>query len=163
MAHVIKGVIDGNGRRIAIAVARYNETVATKLLDGALGALARHGTDENDITVVWVPGSFELPLTCRWLAEQDFDAVLALGTVIRGATSHYEHICNQAARGILDTSLDTSVPIVFGVLTCETLDQALERTSSNAGNKGAEVAEAALEMAAVKTALADRGPAPNQD
>ena len=159
MAQVIKGEADGAGRRIAIAVARYNELVSKKLLDGALGALTHHGTAEDDITVVWVPGAFELPMTCRWLADQGYDAILALGTVIRGATSHYEHICTQAARGVLDTSLQTSVPIAFGVLTCETLDQALERTGNDAGgNKGAEVARAALEMVAVKSALT-AGPA----
>jgi len=157
MAQVIKGVVDGKGHRVAIAVARYNELVSSKLLTGAIETLERHGVSAEDITVVWVPGSFELPVTCRWLADQGHDAVLALGTVIRGATSHYEHICTQAARGVMDTSLATSIPVIFGVLTCETLDQALERTGSGDSNKGAEAAATALEMLAVKRAIAGDG------
>lgn len=155
MVNVIQADLAGAGRRFAVAVARFNELVSSKLLDAALETLSRHGAHDDDVTVVWVPGSFELPVTCRWLADSgSYDAVIALGTVIRGATHHYEHICNQAARGILDTALATSVPVIFGVLTCDTLDLALERTGSS-GNKGAEAAEAALEMAAVRHALAD--------
>lgn len=156
MASVIKGNMSGQGRRFAIAVARFNELVSGKLLEGALDALSRHGTRETDITVVWVPGAFELPLTCRWLAQSGrFDAVVALGAVIRGATDHYTHICVQAARGIMEAGLASSVPVVFGVLTCETLDQALERAGSKSGNKGADAARAALEMASVKQSVGE--------
>jgi 6,7-dimethyl-8-ribityllumazine synthase len=158
MASVIKGSMSGQGRRFAIAVARFNELVSGKLLEGALDALARHGTRESDITVVWVPGAFELPLTCRWLAQSGrFDAVIALGAVIRGGTDHYTHICTQAARGIMDAGIATSVPVVFGVLTCDTLDQALERAGSKAGNKAADAARAALEMASIKQATLETG------
>ena len=151
MVQVIETSPSGAGKRIAIAVSRFNEVVSARLLQGATRALLSQGTAESDIIVVWVPGSFELPLTCKWLADSgEFDAVVALGNVIRGATSHYEHVCNQAARGILDTGLATSVPIAFGVLTCETLDQALQRAGSTSGNKGADVAMAALEMISVK-------------
>ncbi len=154
MVGVIKGDLSGAGRRFGIAVARFNELICSKLLDGAVDALTRHGVNEDDITVVWVPGAFELPQTCRWLAESGkVDGVIALGAVIRGATGHYDHVCNQAARGVLDAGVSTSVPVAFGVLTCDTLDQALERAGSKAGNKGADAALAALEMAAVRRGL----------
>jgi 6,7-dimethyl-8-ribityllumazine synthase len=156
MAREIKGAVSGANRRVAIAVGRFNQLVSERLLSGAVDALTRYGVRADDIQVVWVPGSYELPLACRWLAESGrFDAVLALGAVIRGATSHYDHVCAQAARGILDASLATSVPIAFGVLTCDTLEQALERAGGKAGNKGADAAAAALEMVALRGALRD--------
>ncbi len=155
MAEVLKGSIDGKGRRIAIAVGRFNDLINDRLVAGAQDALIRHGVADEDIQIAWVPGAFELPLTARWLAESGkFDAVLALGTVIRGATTHYDYVCNQAARGILDAAVSNSIPVAFGVLTCETLDQALERAGSKAGNKGADAAMAALEMIGVKDAIA---------
>ena len=156
MVNVIQADRTGAGRRFAVAVARFNELVSGKLLEAALETLARNGARDDDVTVVWVPGSFELPITCRWLAESgEYDAVIALGSVIRGATHHYEHICTQAARGLLDVALATSVPVIFGVLTCDTLDLALERTGRS-GNKGTEAAEAALEMAGVRSTLSSR-------
>lgn len=154
MPQVIQGKLDGAGRRFAIAVARFNSLVTERLLDGAVDALTRHGVADDDITVVWVPGAYELPLACRWLAEsKDHDAVVALGTVIRGATPHFDYVCAQAARGVLDASTSTGKPVAFGVLTTETLDQALERAGSKAGNKGSEAAMTALEMLQVRAAL----------
>ncbi len=151
----IKAEPAGRGRRVAIAVARFNDMVTERLLRGARDALASHGTSDGDVTVVWVPGSFELPLACRWLAESGrFDAVVALGAVIRGDTAHYEHVCAQAARGVLDAALATSVPVGFGVLTCDTLDQAMARAGGAEGNKGADAVLAAIEMAAVKERIA---------
>ena len=157
MAKVIQADLSGEGRRFAIAVGRFNELISNKLLDAALATLTEHAVRDDDVTVVWVPGSFELPLTCRWLADSgQYDAVIALGSVIKGGTHHYEHICNQAARGLLDSGLATSVPVIFGVLTCDTLDLALERTGSSS-NKGVEAAEAALEMAALRQQLGGTG------
>ncbi len=153
MVQTIQGTLDGNGRKFAIAIARFNSLVTDRLRDGAIDALTRHGVAADDIRVVWVPGAFELPVVCRWLADTDADAVIALGAVIRGSTTHYDHVCNQAARGILDASVQSGKPVSFGVLTCETLEQALERAGSKAGNKGADAALAALEMLAVKSAL----------
>ena len=154
MVETIQGALAGQGRRFGIAVARFNDLVSNRLLDGAVGALTRQGVADSDISVAWVPGAFELGLTCRWMAESGrFDAVIALGVVIRGGTAHFDYVCSQAARGVLDASMATSVPVTFGVLTCDTLDQALERAGSKGGNKGADAAMAALEMAALRSAL----------
>jgi len=143
------------GLRVAIAVSRYNEAVTRRLLDGATQSLARDGIGEQDVVAVWVPGAFELPIACQWLAETgNYDAVIALGAVIRVDTSHYDYVCEQAARGILDVSLSTSVPVAFGVLTCENQQQAEDRAGGRAGNKGAEAARAALEMVALRRAIA---------
>jgi 6,7-dimethyl-8-ribityllumazine synthase len=154
MVHVLKAQTNGAGLAIAIVVARFNDLVTDRLLSGATDLLERSGVRSDAITVVRVPGAFELPLACRWLAQSGrFDAVLALGAVIRGSTDHYDHVCNQASRGILDAGIATSVPVAFGLLTCDTLEQALERAGSKAGNKGADAAAAALEMAALKPLL----------
>ena len=143
----IHGHLDGKGKRFAIALTRFNDLITERLLAGAIDAVAQQGVDEASITVVRVPGAFELPLTCRWLADSgDHDAVIALGAVIRGATTHYDHVCGQAARGVLDAGVSSGRPVSFGVLTCETQDQALERAGSKAGNKGWDAALAALEM-----------------
>lgn len=156
MVREIKSAVTGTGRRVAIAVGRFNQRVSELLLTGAVDALVGQGTRPDDIAVVWVPGSFELPLSCRWLAESGkFDAVIALGSVIRGATSHYDYVCDQAARGILDASVSTSVPVAFGVLTCDNLDQALERAGGKRGNKGADAALTALEMVGLRAELRD--------
>jgi len=144
---VLEGQPNGSGRQIAIAVSRFNELVTERLLEGARSTLERQGVSGDSIVVAWTPGAFELPWTCRMLAESGrFSAVIALGAVIRGATPHFDHVCTQAARGVLDVSLATKTPVLFGVLTCDNLEQALERAGSDAGNKGAECAMAALEM-----------------
>lgn len=154
MGKVIKGRIDGSGKRCAIVVGRFNDLVTDRLLHGAEATLVQLGVAADAIDVVWVPGAFELPLACRWLAETGkYDAIVAVGAVIRGATSHFDHVCNQSARGILDAGVATGVPIGFGLLTCETLEQALERAGSKGGNKGSDAALAALEMLAVRSAI----------
>jgi len=155
MTQVLSGRPLGDGLRVAIAVARFNELVTDRLLAGAVATLERHGVPKDHIAVVQVPGAFELPLVCSWLTAEH-DAVIALGAVIRGATSHYDYVCSQTAAGIAKISLDTQTPVIFGVLTCDTLEQALERAGSKAGNKGADAAAAALEMADLRRRLAPR-------
>ncbi|MGI8758749.1 MAG: 6,7-dimethyl-8-ribityllumazine synthase [Acidimicrobiales bacterium] len=142
------GMVRGEGLRVAIACGRFNDLVTERLVAGARDGLVRHGVDEASITVAWAPGAFELPLVAQRLAASgDFDAVIAVGAVIRGATGHYEHVAGQCAAGIQRVALDTGVPLAFAVLTTDTLDQALERAGAKAGNKGYEAAETALEMA----------------
>jgi len=138
--------LDGSGLSIAVAVARFNDAITSRLLNGALDAVRRHGVSEHD--VYWVPGSFELPVAAKHLAEGGrFDAVVCLGAVIRHETDHYLHIATQAAAGIQRVTLDSSVPCTFGVLTCDNDEQALARSGGNRGNKGFEAVESASEMA----------------
>jgi 6,7-dimethyl-8-ribityllumazine synthase len=138
----------GKGLAIGIAVARWNDFITERLLSGALDTLSRYGVADDDVTVVWAPGSWELPLVCKRLASSgSVDAVIALGAVIRGATGHYEHVAGQCAAGLQRAALDTGVPVVFGVLTTETIEQAIERAGTKAGNKGSEAAVTAIEMA----------------
>ncbi len=142
------GHLRGDGLRVAIACGRFNDLITERLLAGARDGLIRHGVDEASITEVWVPGAFELPLVAKRLASSgEFDAVICLGAVIRGATGHYEHVAGQCAAGIQRAQLDTGVPVVFGVLTTDTIEQAIERAGTKAGNKGYESAETAIEMA----------------
>jgi 6,7-dimethyl-8-ribityllumazine synthase len=141
------GALRGEGVRVAIACGRFNDLITERLLSGARDGLLRHGVDQASITEAWVPGAFELPLAASRLASSgEYDAVICLGAVIRGATGHYEHVAGQCAAGIARVALDTGVPVVFGVLTTETIEQALERAGTKAGNKGYESAETALEM-----------------
>jgi len=143
---VIKGHFNGDGLRIAIVISHWNEFITKPLLDGALDNLQRHGVHDRDIMVLWVPGSFELPLACRKVAERGtVDAVIALGAVIRGATSHYEYVAGNAASGVAQAAMHTGVPCIFGVLTTDTIEQAIERAGTKAGNKGAEAAQTAIE------------------
>lgn len=145
-----EGSFDARGRRFAIVVARFNELVTERLLDGALAALRRHGVDERDIEVVWVPGAFELPLVTRRLAGSgQFEAVITLGAVIRGETPHFDYVAGEAAAGIQRAAVETGVPCIFGVLTTDTLDQATERAGGKHGNKGWDAATAAMEMASL--------------
>jgi 6,7-dimethyl-8-ribityllumazine synthase len=142
-----EGRLRGDGMRVAVACSRFNDLITERLLAGARDGLTRLGVDEGSITVAWVPGAFELPLVALQLARSgDFDAVIALGAVIRGATGHYEHVAGQCAAGIQRAQLDTGVPVVFGVLTTETIEQAIERAGTKAGNKGFESAHTAVEM-----------------
>ncbi|CAN5722300.1 6,7-dimethyl-8-ribityllumazine synthase [soil metagenome] len=141
------GHVRGEGVRVGLVCARFNDLVTDRLLAGARDGLVRHGVDEASITVVWAPGAVELPLVAQRLATSgEVDAVIALGAVIRGYTDHHEHVGGQCAAGLQRVALDTGVPVAFGVLTTHTLDQALERAGSKAGNKGYEAAETALEM-----------------
>ncbi len=133
--------------RVAIAASRFNDLITDRLVAGARDSLVRHGIEEASITLVWVPGAFELPLVAqRLVASGDHDAVVCVGAVVRGSTDHYEHVCAQAASGILRVSLDTGVPVVFGVLTTDTTEAALDRAGGKLGNKGFEAAATAIEM-----------------
>ncbi len=146
-ANQYSGNLRGEGVRVAIACGRFNDLITERLLAGARDGLLRHGVDEASITEAWVPGAFELPLAASRLASSgEYDAVICLGAVIRGDTGHYEHVAGQCAAGIQRAQLDTGVPVVFGVLTTDTLEDALERAGGSLGNKGYEAAEAGLEM-----------------
>jgi len=141
----IDGRSDGTGLRVALVAARFNDLIVDRLLDGALLALRSHGVRDEDLIAVRVPGAVELPLLAQALADRDdVDAVVALGCVIRGATSHYDHVCSMVASGIARIALDASKPVIFGVLTTETLEQAFDRAGGKLGNKGAEAAVAAI-------------------
>lgn len=147
MVQVKEGKLIGSGIKVGIVVARFNEFICSRLLGGAYDALKRHGVADDDITTAWVPGSFEIPLIAQKMAESGkYDAVICLGAVIRGATSHYDLVCNEAAKGIAQTSLKTGVPVLFGVITTENIEQAIERAGTKAGNKGFDVATSAIEM-----------------
>ncbi len=142
-----EGRLRGDGMRVAIAASRFNDLITDRLVAGARDSLVRHGIEEASITLVWVPGAFELPLVAqRLVASGDHDAVVCVGAVVRGSTDHYEHVCAQAASGILRVSLDTGVPVVFGVLTTDTPEAALDRAGGKLGNKGFEAAATAIEM-----------------
>jgi 6,7-dimethyl-8-ribityllumazine synthase len=148
MANYIEGNLSGAGKKFGIVVARFNSFLSEKLLEGALDALVRSGADGEDIDVVRVPGAFEIPLVAKKLAEsQKYNAVIVLGVVIRGATPHFDVVVNEVSKGTAQVGLDTGVPVLFGVLTTETIEQAIERSGTKAGNKGADVAMAAIEMA----------------
>lgn len=150
MPKFIDSDLRGEGRRFAIVVGRFNSFITSKLLDGALDGLKRHGVAEDDVTVAHVPGAFEVPMAARRLAAGGgFHAVIGLGAVIRGATPHFDYICAEAARGIARVSVDTGVPAVFGVLTTDTVEQAVERAGTKSGNKGFDAAMSALEMASL--------------
>ena len=147
MVQVKEGKLIGSGIKVGIVVARFNEFICSRLLGGAYDALKRHGVADDDITTAWVPGSFEIPLIAQKMAESGkYDAVICLGAVIRGATSHYDLVCNEAAKGIAQASLKTGVPVLFGVITTENIEQAIERAGTKAGNKGYDCALSAIEM-----------------
>jgi 6,7-dimethyl-8-ribityllumazine synthase len=151
----------GPGIKVAVVVSRFNELVGKNLLDGALDALRRHGVSEDNVTLVRVPGAFEIPLVAQELAKtNNFDAIVCLGAVIRGATSHYEYVAGQMAAGIAQVSLSTGVPIGFGVLTTETLEQAVDRAGAKAGNKGTDCVLAVLEMVDLLRKIRNETPAP---
>lgn len=151
----LEAPIDGKGLRVAIIVARWNGFITRKLLEGARSALGESGVASADITIAWVPGSFEVPLAAKWAAASGkHDAVIGLGCVIRGDTAHFDYVAGGAATGIGDVGLQTGVPVVFGVLTVETVEQAVERTGGKEGHKGEEAARTAIEMANLKRLLA---------
>lgn len=135
------------GMKVAIVASRFNEIIVRKLLDGAVDGLIRHGVKDEDITAVWVPGAFEIPVIADKLASSGkFDAVIAVGAVIRGATSHYDYVCNEVSKGIAQVGLKNGIPVLFGVITTENIEQAIERAGSKAGNKGYDCALSAVEM-----------------
>lgn len=145
--HTFEGKLVSQNIRVGIVAARFNEFIVNKLVGGAMDALLRHDVREEDIDLAWVPGAFEIPLIAKKMAVSGkYDAVICLGAVIRGATSHYDLVCNEAAKGIAHVSLDSGVPVLFGVVTTENIEQAIERAGSKAGNKGYDSAMAAIEM-----------------
>ena len=145
---IYEGKVNGRGLKFAIVVSRFNEFITSKLLGGALDTLKRHETKEEDIDIVWVPGAFEIPLLAKTLASSGkYDAVLCLGAVIRGSTTHYDYVCNEVSKGVAQVSLNTGVPTIFGVVTTENIEQAIERAGTKAGNKGSDAAVSAMEMA----------------
>lgn len=147
MMKTLEGNLVSKGIKVGIVAARFNEFITSKLLGGARDGLLRHNVREEDIHVAWVPGAFEIPLVAAKMAKSGkYDAVICLGAVIRGATSHYDYVCNEVSKGIATVSLDSGVPVLFGVLTTENLEQAIERAGSKAGNKGYDCALSAIEM-----------------
>jgi 6,7-dimethyl-8-ribityllumazine synthase len=157
MARIIEGDYNAAGIRIAIVVSRFNSFITSKLLEGAIDCVVRHGGKDDDCTVVWVPGAFEIPATARRLASSgQYDAVVCLGCVIRGGTDHYEYVAGEAAKGIGHAAFESSVPVIFGVLTVESIEQAIERAGTKMGNKGADAALSAIEMVNLNRTL-DRG------
>jgi 6,7-dimethyl-8-ribityllumazine synthase len=145
---IIEGELQAKGLKIGIIMSRFNDFITNKLLDGARDALLRHGAKEEDIDVIKVPGSFEIPMVAKKLAEKGaYHAIICLGTVIRGATPHFEYIAAEVSKGIAHASVETGVPIAFGVITCDTIEQAVERAGTKSGNKGWDAANTAIEMA----------------
>ncbi len=145
--NVLEGKLIAEGMKVGIVCSRFNEFITSKLLSGAQDGLLRHGVKDEDIDVAWVPGAFEIPLTAKKMAESGrYDAVLTLGAVIKGATDHYTYVSSEMTKGIAQVSLDTGVPVLFGVLTTDTIEQAIERAGTKAGNKGYDVALSAIEM-----------------
>jgi 6,7-dimethyl-8-ribityllumazine synthase len=154
MPTIIQGSLDARGGRFGIVVSRFNAFISDRLLAGALDGLERSGADRDQIAVVWVPGSFEIPLTARRLAEsRRYDAVICLGALLRGDTPHFDHISAAVTRGISAAGLETGIPVIYGVLTCNTVEQAIERAGLKSGNKGFEAAMAAIEMVQVMRQL----------
>ena len=148
MVKKIEGQLDAKGLKISLVVSRFNEFVSTKLLEGALDCLRRHGINEEDIRIIWVPGSFEIPFVAKKIAlKKEDDAIIALGAVIRGSTDHYKFVASEMAKGIAATSLETGIPVILGVLTTDTIEQALERAGTKMGNKGFDAALSAIELA----------------
>ncbi|WP_316568243.1 6,7-dimethyl-8-ribityllumazine synthase [Neobacillus sp. YIM B06451] len=148
MNKVYEGNLIGTGLKIGIVAGRFNEFITDKLLGGALDALKRHGVNETDVDVAWVPGAFEIPLIAQKLAKGGkYDAVITLGAVIRGSTPHFDYVCKEVAKGVGNTALSSGIPVIFGVLTVDSIEQAIERAGTKAGNKGWEAASSAIEMA----------------
>ncbi len=144
---LLEGNLIAKGIKVGIVVGRFNEFIGSKLLSGAIDALKRHGMDEADISVAWVPGAFEIPLIAKKMAKSgNYDAVICLGVVIRGATAHFEYVSAEVSKGIAAVGLDAEIPVVFGVLTVDTIEQAIERAGTKAGNKGSEAAVTAIDM-----------------
>ncbi|MCC8160798.1 MAG: 6,7-dimethyl-8-ribityllumazine synthase [Oscillospiraceae bacterium] len=144
---VLEGKLVAQGAKIGLVASRFNEFIVSKLISGAVDGLVRHDVNEDDITLAWVPGAFEIPVTAQKMAESGkYDAVICLGAVIRGATSHYDYVCNEVSKGIATVSLKTGVPVLFGIVTTENIEQAIERAGTKAGNKGYDCALSAIEM-----------------
>ncbi len=144
---ILEGKLVAENMKIGIVVGRFNEFIGSKLLSGAMDGLIRHGVKEEDVDVAWVPGAFEIPLICKKMAESGrYDAIIALGAVIKGSTSHYDYVCAEVSKGIAQISLSAGIPVMFGVLTTDTIQQAIERAGTKSGNKGYDCALSAIEM-----------------
>jgi len=147
MANVYKGTLNAKGKKFVIVVSRFNEFISNKLLSGAVDCIERHEGNSDDISVVWVPGSFEIPITARKLAaKKEYDSVICLGAIIRGATPHFDYIASEVSKGIASAGMETGVPVIFGVITADSIEQAIERAGTKAGNKGWDAALSAIEM-----------------
>lgn len=148
MANILEGNLIAEGLKFGIVVARFNEFITSKLLSGALDGLKRHGASDADIDIAWVPGAYEIPMIAQKMAKSSkYDAVICLGAVIRGSTTHYDYVCNEVAKGVAQVGLQSGVPVIFGVVTTENIEQAIERAGTKAGNKGYDGALSAIEMA----------------
>ena len=144
---VYEGKVIGSGIKVGLVASRFNEFIVSKLVSGAIDGLVRHGVDDDDISLMWVPGAFEIPVMAKKMAESGkFDAVICLGAVIRGATSHYDYVCNEVSKGVAQVGLATGVPVLFGVVTTENIEQAIERAGTKSGNKGYDCSLSAIEM-----------------
>jgi len=154
MGRIYEGELVGRGLRFAVVISRFNEFIGGRLLAGAKDALVRHGVEEENLDVAWVPGAFEIPLVAKKLAQTgSYSAVICLGAVIRGATPHFDYVAGEVSKGVANVSLDTGVPIIFGVITADNLEQAIERAGTKSGNKGFDAATSAIEMANLVAAL----------
>ena len=152
--NTIEGALTTNGEKFCVVISRFNEFIGSKLLSGAIDELTRHGISEDNIDVVWVPGAFEIPVIAKRCAKSGkYNAIITLGAVIKGSTSHYDYVCAEVSKGVASVSLETEVPVIFGVLTTDNLEQAIERAGTKAGNKGSDAAKAAIEMANLMSAL----------
>ncbi|MDD5270466.1 MAG: 6,7-dimethyl-8-ribityllumazine synthase [Candidatus Omnitrophica bacterium] len=148
MVKTIEGQLIAKGKKFAIVISRFNDFISKRLLEGAVDTLLRHGAKESEVEAVWVPGAFEIPLVANKLAKtKKFDAVICLGTVIKGSTPHFEYVSGEAAKGVAKVSMDSGIPVIFGVITAENLEQAIERAGTKDGNKGRDAAMSAIEMA----------------
>ena len=153
MSTIIEGNLLAQGKRFAIIVGRFNDFISEKLLSGALDALIRSGAKDDDIDIVKVPGAFEIPLVAKKLAKKNYDAIICLGAVIRGATPHFDYVCAEVSKGIATVSMDAEIPVIFGVITTDSIEQAIERAGTKSGNKGWSSAVAAIEMANLMGAI----------
>ena len=148
MVNTYEGLLTITEEKFCIIISRFNEFIGSKLLSGAIDELKRHGVDESNIDVVWCPGAFEIPLVAKkCAASKKYNAIITLGAVIKGSTSHYDYVCAEVSKGVASVSLETGVPVIFGVLTTDNIEQAIERAGTKAGNKGSEAAKSAIEMA----------------
>ncbi|RZT24204.1 MULTISPECIES: 6,7-dimethyl-8-ribityllumazine synthase [Fictibacillus] len=148
MAKLFEGHLVGSGLKVGIVAGRFNDFISDRLVSGAQDAFKRHGVSEEDVDIAWVPGAFEIPLIAKKMADSgNYDAIITLGAVIRGSTPHFDYVCNEAAKGVAQASMTSGVPVIFGVLTVDSIEQAIERAGTKAGNKGWEAAVSAIEMA----------------
>ena len=147
MPNIIEGMLTVNDEKFCIIVARFNEFISSKLLSGAIDELVRHGTKKENIDIIWVPGAFEIPIIAKKAAKTSkYNSIITLGAVIKGSTSHYDYVCAEVSKGVASVGLETGIPIIFGVLTCDNIEQAIERAGTKAVNKGADAAKSAIEM-----------------